>query len=237
MKREKRAPAARSRTSAEKAKPPVAAKRLPAAKKRVAAPVAAMQIVARAKLPSRIGDFEIVAFAKHGVDVEHVALVRGGALAGATDIPVRLHSECLTGDAFGSLRCDCRAQLEMALEHIASQPRGVLLYLRQEGRGIGLANKIRAYALQEAGLDTFEANRHLGFDDDLRDYEDAAGMLRCLGMASVVLLTNNPKKLDGLRRHGVVVSARRAIESTPTRHNERYLLAKKQKKGHLLRLS
>jgi 3,4-dihydroxy 2-butanone 4-phosphate synthase/GTP cyclohydrolase II len=124
----------------------------------------------------------------------------------------------------------------MALHHVAASDRGVLVYLRQEGRGIGLANKIRAYALQEAGFDTFEANRHLGFDDDLRDYGDAAEILRCLGPASVVLMTNNPKKIDGLRQNGIAVASRLPLRSPPTAHNRRYLLAKQVKKGHLLDL-
>src|SRR5207249_850555 len=139
----------------------------------------------------------IVAFHRAGEELGHIALVRG-EVEGAEEVAVRLHSECLTGDVLGSLRCDCRAQLELSLQRLASQERGVLLYLRQEGRGIGLANKVRAYALQDSGFDTFEANRHLGFDDDLRDYGDAAAMLRCLGVASVVVMTNNPKKLEGL---------------------------------------
>jgi GTP cyclohydrolase II len=195
-----------------------------------------LEIVARAHLPTRSGAFEIVAFARDdGAELEHVALVRG-EVSGASDVPVRLHSECLTGDALGSLRCDCRDQLEMALTELARAERGVLLYLRQEGRGIGLVNKIRAYALQEMGLDTFEANRHLGFDDDLRDYGEAAAMLRCLGAETVVVLTNNPKKLDGLARAGIRVAARAPLVSTPTAHNQRYLLAKKNKKGHLFDL-
>jgi GTP cyclohydrolase II len=192
--------------------------------------------VARAELPTRAGPFSIAAFARRaGDELQHIALVRGN-VRGASDVPVRLHSECLTGDALGSLRCDCRDQLEMALAELARAERGVLLYLRQEGRGIGLVNKIRAYALQELGLDTFEANRHLGFDDDLRDYDEAAAMLRCLGASSVVVYTNNPKKLDGLARHGVRVSARAPLVSRPTVHNERYLRAKRIKKGHLLEL-
>jgi GTP cyclohydrolase II len=191
-----------------------------------------IEVYARAKLPSRFGEFEIVAFCRGEKEIEHVALVRGDVLA-RSDVLVRLHSECLTGDVLGSLRCDCRDQLEMAVQDLGVAERGILLYLRQEGRGIGLANKIRAYALQDRGLDTFEANRHLGFDDDLREYGDAAEILRCLGVASIVLLTNNPKKIDGLRQHGVTVVGRRPLESIPTIHNHRYLLAKKTKKGHL----
>jgi GTP cyclohydrolase II len=193
-----------------------------------------VEIYARAELPSRFGDFEIVAFHRGDEQLEHVALVRG-EVQGQHGVTLRLHSECLTGDVLGSLRCDCRDQLEMAVGQIAASERGILVYLRQEGRGIGLANKVRAYALQDGGLDTFEANRHLGFDDDLREYGDAAAMLLALGVGSVVLLTNNPKKIDGLRQHGIEVVGRQPLESVPTAHNRRYLLTKKLKKGHLLR--
>lgn len=192
-------------------------------------------LLARAQLPSRFGAFEILAFQREGVALEHVALVRGDP-TGAEPLTVRVHSECLTGDVLGSLRCDCRDQLEQAVAHLAALDRGVLLYLRQEGRGIGLANKVRAYALQDAGLDTFEANRHLGFDDDLRDYGDAADILRALGVGPVLLMTNNPQKIEELRKHGINVVGRLPLEAIPTSHNHRYLLAKKVKKGHLLAL-
>jgi GTP cyclohydrolase II len=192
-----------------------------------------LEVFARAKLPSRYGEFEIVAFHGGGSELKHIAVVRGDVKL-QERVTARVHSECLTGDVLGSLRCDCRAQLEMALQRMGIEERAVLIYLRQEGRGIGLANKIRAYALQERGLDTFEANRHLGFDDDLRDYGDAAAMLRCLGVASVVLLTNNPKKIEGLRQSGIAVVGRLPLQTQPTVHNYRYLLTKKLKKGHLL---
>jgi GTP cyclohydrolase II len=150
---------------------------------------------------------------------------------------MRIHSECLTGDVLGSLRCDCRDQLIAALEQIGRMPFGVLLYLRQEGRGIGLTNKIRAYALQDRGYDTVEANRALGFGDDERDYRVAAEMLDALGVKSVRLLTNNPSKIRGLRSHGVAVTGRIPLIMTPTRHNISYLLTKQERSGHMLNLA
>jgi GTP cyclohydrolase II len=180
---------------------------------------APLRLFSRAGLPTRLGEFTIVAFARGEQPLEHVAVVRGD-VAGER-VPVRIHSECLTGDVLGSLKCDCRDQLEMALRELGAQSRGVLLYLKQEGRGIGLANKLKAYELQERGLDTVEANQHLGFDADERDYSDAAAMLSCLGVRSVVLMTNNP------------VTERIPLRPTPTAHNADYLLAKRLKLGHL----
>jgi GTP cyclohydrolase II len=194
-----------------------------------------VRVVGEAQLPTRFGEFRAVAFVNNRDGREHLALVRG-RIEGQGDVPTRLHSECLTGDAFGSLRCDCREQLEKALERLAREPLGVLLYLRQEGRGIGLANKIRAYALQEKGLDTVEANRALGFRDDERDYEVAAAMLRALGLQSVRLLTNNPQKIFGLERHGMRVSARVEHAVPPGPHNRRYLETKVRRSGHLMDL-
>jgi len=193
-------------------------------------------LLSRAKLPTRWGDFDIVAFRFEPEQAEHVALVRGldAGPVGPEPLLTRIHSECLTGDAFGSLRCDCRDQLERALEELAGMPRAVLLYLRQEGRGIGLANKVRAYALQEQGLDTVEANLHLGFDDDLRDYGVAAAMLGALGVSTVTLMTNNLRKVCGLKRHGITVAGRRPLTSVPTLHNHIYLQTKATKSGHLL---
>ncbi len=185
-----------------------------------------------AVLPSRYGDFRIVAF--ESVDGKDYAVVFRGDLRGAEDVPVRLHSECLTGDVMGSLRCDCRDQLEAALERIAQLDRGAVVYLRQEGRGIGLANKIRAYALQDAGLDTVEANHALGFDDDLRRYDIAAAILRELGVKSIILLTNNPKKIQGITAHGIVVHGTQAVRTAENPHNARYLATKRAKSGHLL---
>jgi GTP cyclohydrolase II len=193
-------------------------------------------MVAVAELPTRFGDFHAVAFRNNHDDKEHLAIVRGDII-GADDVLTRLHSECLTGDALGSLRCDCRDQLELALEQLGAQPRGLLLYLRQEGRGIGLINKIRAYALQDRGLDTVEANRALGFDDDERDYAIAAHMIRSLSVNSVRLMTNNPEKIDQLTRHGVEVSRRVSHEMEPNDHNRFYLETKAARSGHWIDLA
>jgi GTP cyclohydrolase II len=188
-------------------------------------------LAARARLPSRFGDFHVVAFECE--DGEYGVVVRG-ALEGAEAVPVRLHSECFTGDVMGSLKCDCRDQLEAALRLIGRSERGAVVYLPQEGRGIGLANKIRAYALQDEGLDTVEANLALGFPDDLRRYDVAAEVLRQLGVRSVVLLTNNPTKGAGLLRAGLPVVGRIPLRSAPNPHNRAYLVTKSYKSGHLL---
>ncbi len=187
----------------------------------------------RARLPTRHGEFEIVAF-RHpdGRRLDDVALVRGD-VAGAVCVPTRLHSECLTGDVFGSVRCDCRDQLEIALSRIAGAERGLLLYLRQEGRGIGIAEKVRAYKLQEQGLDTVEANLHLGFDDDLRSYDVAAGILSALGVRSIELHTNNPRKVAGLERFGVEIVRRVPLVAPARPENRGYLDTKRKKSGHL----
>src|SRR5256885_2407458 len=161
-----------------------------------------VKVDAVADLPTRFGRFRIVAFWNNRDGKEHVALVHGDVM-GQKEVPTRLHSECLTGDALGSLRCDCRDQLEKALRDLAAGERGLLLYMRQEGRGIGLINKIRAYALQDAGLDTVEANVALGFRDDERDYAVAAHMIRSLDVRSIELMTNNPNKLEQLSALGV----------------------------------
>ena len=193
-----------------------------------------LRIHARATLPTRRGLFTIVSFADtEGQTVDDVALVRGD-VSDCESVSTRLHSECLTGDALGSLRCDCREQLELALDRIADSNCGVLLYLRQEGRGIGIAAKVRAYALQDQGLDTVEANRHLGFDDDLRSYERAAQMLHALDVTAVELHTNNPLKVKGLQEHGIVVTKRRPIVVTPRDENAEYIATKRKKMGHLL---
>ena len=176
-------------------------------------------------------DTQIVAFRASDDGQEHVALVIG-AFGGAPPL-VRLHSECLTGDVFGSLKCDCGPQLKEALRIIGASGGGVLLYLRQEGRGIGLANKLRAYALQDRGLDTVEANRRLGFADDERDYAHAAAMLRALGIDRVRLLTNNPAKVAGLEAAGIAVVERVPHHMPANPHNADYLATKRKKSGHL----
>jgi GTP cyclohydrolase II len=193
----------------------------------------AIEIVARAKLPLEdMPSTQIVAFRASDDGQEHVALVVG-AFGGKPPL-VRLHSECLTGDVFGSLKCDCGPQLKEALHIIGASGGGVLLYLRQEGRGIGLANKIRAYALQDRGLDTVDANQRLGFADDERDYGHAAAMLRGLGINTVRLLTNNPAKVAGLEAAGIKVTERVPHHMPTNPHNADYLATKRKRSGHLL---
>ena len=192
-----------------------------------------VEIVARAKLPLEdLPPAQIVAFRASDDGQEHVALIVG-AFAGRPPL-VRLHSECLTGDVFGSLKCDCGPQLREALRIIGAAGGGVLLYLRQEGRGIGLSNKVRAYSLQDRGLDTVDANRRLGFADDERDYGHAAAMLRALGIDRVRLLTNNPDKVVGLESAGIEVTDRVAHQMPANPHNADYLATKRKKSGHLL---
>jgi GTP cyclohydrolase II len=188
--------------------------------------------VADAVMPSRFGDFAIHGF-RGQMDEEILAMVHGD-VRGAEGVLVRLHSQCVTGDALGSLRCDCREQLECALSTAAEAPCGVVLYLPQEGRGIGLLNKIRAYALQDAGLDTVEANHALGFPNDLRTYEVAAAVLSELGVQSVRLLTNNPLKIDGLIKAGLRVTGVVPLRIEENEHNAFYLDTKRRKSGHLL---
>jgi GTP cyclohydrolase II len=194
---------------------------------------ASVRIVSVADLPSRHGLFRAVAFTPDRDGKEHLAIVRGD-VRGRSDVPTRVHSECLTGDVMGSLRCDCNEQLRLALEAIGRMPRGIVLYLRQEGRGIGLTNKIRAYALQDRGVDTIEANRMLGFGDDQRDYAVAAQMLEALGVRSVRLMTNNPAKLSGLRAQGVEIKGRLPLVTSPNPHNVGYLATKQSRAGHWL---
>jgi GTP cyclohydrolase II len=195
-----------------------------------------VRVVAVAELPTRFGHFRLVGFWNNRDGKEHVAMVHGDVV-GAGDVPVRLHSECLTGDVMGSLRCDCRDQLTEGLRTIQREGRGILLYLRQEGRGIGLLNKIRAYALQEKGLDTVEANQALGFRDDERDYAVAAHMLRSLGVKSVQVVTNNPDKIKQLEQHGVTVSGRIPHVIPPNEWNRFYLETKARRSGHLMDLT
>ncbi len=195
-----------------------------------------VRIDAVANLPTRFGDFRIVAFWNNRDSKEHVAIVHGDILQGE-DVVTRLHSECLTGDALGSLRCDCRDQLGTALERISREPCGLLLYLRQEGRGIGLLNKLRAYALQDKGLDTVDANLALGFRDDEREYAVAAHMIASLTVRSVRLLTNNPKKVHELEKSGIRVSGRIPHVIPANEHNRFYLQTKATRSGHLIDLA
>ncbi len=195
-----------------------------------------VKIAAIAELPSRFGDFHIVAFWNNRDNKEHVAIIKGEVL-GAQDVPVRLHSECLTGDVIGSLRCDCRDQLEAALRMIGQMDKGVVLYLRQEGRGIGLINKIRAYSLQDEGMDTVEANLALGFRDDERDYAIAAHMLMSLKIESIRLITNNPRKIQQLKGYGIQVNDRIPHIMEPNKYNRFYLETKAAKSGHWIDFS
>ena len=195
-----------------------------------------VKIAAIAELPSRFGDFHIVAFWNNRDNKEHVAILKGEVL-GAENVPVRLHSECLTGDVIGSLRCDCRDQLEAALSMIGQMENGILLYLRQEGRGIGLVNKIRAYSLQDDGMDTVQANLALGFRDDERDYAVAAHMLMSLKVRSVRLITNNPRKVQQMTDYGIAVNGRIPHVMEPNDHNRFYLETKAAKSGHWIDFS
>ena len=192
-----------------------------------------VRAVAVANLPTRFGDFRIVAFWNNRDEKEHVAIIRGNVV-GHSDVPMRVHSECLTGDALGSVRCDCRDQLEAALKRIGELGEGLVLYLRQEGRGIGLLNKIRAYALQDGGLDTVEANLALGFRDDERDYAIAAHMLMSLDVCSVRVMTNNPNKLEQLKGYGITVAGRIPHVLPPNEHNRFYLETKAKRSGHII---
>jgi GTP cyclohydrolase II len=194
-----------------------------------------VRIVAIAKLPSRFGDYQVVAFQNAVDHRDHAAFVHGDIL-GQSDVRVRIHSECLTGDAIGSLRCDCRDQLIESLRWIGQMERGIVLYLRQEGRGIGFANKIRAYELQDAGYDTVQANEMLGFHPDERDYAIAAHMLHSLHVNSVRVLTNNPDKIEDLKRHGIEVTGRVPLIIPPNPQDKVYLLTKQRRLGHLLDL-
>ena len=195
-----------------------------------------VKVEAVASLPTRFGRFRIVAFSNNRDGKDHLAIVHGDVL-GAIDLPTRLHSECLTGDVLGSLRCDCRDQLEAALRTLAGMPAGLLLYMRQEGRGIGLVNKIRAYALQEQGLDTVDANRALGFRDDERDYSIAAHMLTSLNVGSIRLMTNNPDKIGQLEKLGIKVTGRIPHVMPANEFNRFYLETKAARSGHQLDLA
>ncbi len=187
---------------------------------------------AEAHLPTKFGPFQVVVYRELGSDKEHLAVIAGD-VRGAEDLLVRVHSECLTGEVLDSLKCDCRDQLDLALERIQAAGKGAVLYLRQEGRGIGLGNKIRAYAKQDEGLDTVDANLALGFEDDQRGYQMAADMLRDLGVESVALMTNNPRKVEGLESDGINVSRREPHEIEAQEHNRDYLKTKQDRLGHL----
>ncbi|MGD9872712.1 MAG: bifunctional 3,4-dihydroxy-2-butanone-4-phosphate synthase/GTP cyclohydrolase II [Kiritimatiellia bacterium] len=186
-----------------------------------------------AKLPTEFGKFRLKLYYSFIDDKHHIALVMGRPEKQKSAL-VRIHSECLTGDVLGSLRCDCGTQLKSAMKQVAEEGHGVILYMRQEGRGIGLAHKIHAYALQDRGMDTVEANIHLGFDADLRDYGSGAQMLADLGLHNIRLLTNNPRKVKGLELYGLKIVKRVPIVMKHTEHNQKYLKTKKEKLGHLL---
>jgi len=193
-----------------------------------------IKVVTTTRLPTKYGEFKAIAYTSQTDDGEHLALVYGDI---TTDEPVlvRVHSECLTGDVLGSQRCDCGEQLDEAMKRIVKEGRGVLLYMRQEGRGIGFHNKLKAYALQDEGLDTVEANICLGFKDDLRDYGTGAQILADLGLHKIILLTNNPRKVVGLEGYGLTVVETMPIIIPPNQYNRRYLETKQAKLGHLLK--
>ncbi|MFC1865388.1 bifunctional 3,4-dihydroxy-2-butanone-4-phosphate synthase/GTP cyclohydrolase II [Chloroflexota bacterium] len=191
--------------------------------------------IARAKLPTKYGDFTAIAYKSDIDNYEHLALVMGD-IKDKKPLLVRVHSECLTGDIFGSLRCDCGEQMAQALRQINQEGRGVLLYMRQEGRGIGFHNKISAYALQDKGLDTVEANLYLGFEPDLRDYGIGAQILADLGLHKIRMITNNPKKVIGLEGYSIEVTETVPVIIPPNPHNKRYLETKQKKMGHILKI-
>lgn len=198
----------------------------------VPTPASTVERYSEADVPTEYGTFRVVVYRDAATGDEHVAVV-AGEVDGHDGVLARVHSECLTGEVLHSLKCDCREQLDEALRRIADEGRGVVVYLRQEGRGIGLGNKIRAYALQSRGLDTVDANRALGFEDDLRRYHAAAGIFADLGVRSVALMTNNPAKLDAMRAEGVRVTSRVPIVIEPNPYSHGYLVTKKMRMGHL----
>ena len=191
-----------------------------------------VRLVSIAELPSRFGEFQICGFISPCDGKEHTALIKGDVID-KEEVVARIHSECLTGDVLGSKRCDCRDQLIASLKYIENEGTGILIYLRQEGRGIGLTEKLKAYALQDQGYDTVEANLILGWKPDERDYGIAAHMLRSLDVKSIKLLTNNPEKLEQLKNHGIKITERIPIITKTTKYNEFYIHTKEEKEGHL----
>ncbi len=193
----------------------------------------ALKFIETSKLPTDIGEFTVHAFTDETTSKDHLAISMGDLL---TNEPVlcRIHSQCITGESFFSMRCDCRYQLTESLTQIADKGRGVIFYLQQEGRGIGLSNKIRAYNLQDKGLDTVEANHQLGFKEDERTYETVSGMINFLAIKKVDLMTNNPKKIDALKAMGIIINERIPLSSNPNKYNEKYINTKIKKLGHLL---
>lgn len=189
-----------------------------------------------ANLPTKYGEFKVIAFSEKKTDRCHLALVKGN-IDKCENVLVRVHSECLTGDALGSKKCDCGEQYDASMKMIAEEGCGVLLYMRQEGRGIGLLNKLKAYALQDKGFDTVDANRELGFEDDLRDYKASADMLKYLGINKIRLITNNPEKIDGLIKHGIEITERVPIEINANKYDMRYLKTKKIRMNHILSIN
>lgn len=196
-------------------------------------PGSCVKLIAMGNLPTRFGDYQVAAFYNDSDKKEHAAFVHGDVVD-KENVPVRIHSECLTGDAIGSLRCDCRDQLETSLTMIGKMDYGMVLYLRQEGRGIGFNNKIKAYQIQDEGYDTVEANKMLGFEDDERDYGIAAHILQTFKIKSIKLITNNQKKIRDLKNLGIKITDRIPIEIPPNIHNKQYLKTKRDKSGHLL---
>ena len=190
-------------------------------------------LVAQAELPTRYGIFTIMGFLSERDEKEYTVAIHGG-VTGKEDCPVRIHSECHTGEIWGCLRCDCREQLEASIKYITEQQYGMVIYCKQEGRGIGLLNKLKAYHLQDNGMDTVEANLHLGFPVDMRDYTVSTDIIQFLDIKSVALLTNNPKKIEAFQQRGIPVTRRIPLVVNPNRYNERYLKTKKEKLHHLL---
>tara|TARA_Y200000002_G_scaffold184349_1_gene152214 strand:- start:1100 stop:1690 length:591 start_codon:yes stop_codon:yes gene_type:complete len=192
-----------------------------------------LKFIETSKLPTDIGEFTVHAFTDEKESKDHLAICMGDLL---TSEPVlsRIHSQCITGESFFSMRCDCRYQLTESLKQIADIGRGVVFYLQQEGRGIGLSNKIKAYSLQDKGLDTVEANHHLGFKEDERTYENVAGMINFLAIKKLDLMTNNPKKIEALKSMGVEVSQRVPLFTSSNKYNEKYISTKIKKLGHLI---